>query len=521
MWKWKTAFALFQIGAASDLLLHQRGVEDAPEAYTQALQDEEPTPDPLCVDLNITYDLNLRGKNFGPLVGFLCRRWPAKFGTFPIRTNEQIFNLLNPLLDKDGIYDQIKAKFKEKNETYCLRQQVQRVKVETRSAVKSCPLTVDQGLLDEIGEEDTNPALKEGFWSCRKGANPTDDDCACTRRDQGGIGTEIVKIQRRPAGCKMVHRGECFGKCPAGYRPSFFIGWFRPVCTNICWETDHPFSCGIGCAVSRGACVRVIFRQILSVISFVSRIVSFFVKGANYVNIAAQVARVAEFALDVVLSVVSAAESIYSLIASREQVGLSLVTAVFQVLQEEVQRFRGFSEQFQGLIGQTTELFLSLVDAEYGWKNVNLNWISGVLTQGPNSTLAAAHEMVNEFAYGKCEVSAKEEAITIEDAGDSRVVGPWQKKGVRNRRPRYVLLNETLARKSRIESTRRNVWNVWILDRSYGRGWWFGWLGFGWRKLYENKVKADEVPTLGWAKKEGALPLPSIVILKDGGESDK
>merc|ERR1711997_513472 len=105
---------------------------------------------------------------------------------------------------------------------------------------------------------------------------------------------------------------------------------------------------------------------------------------------------------------------------------------------EEVSRFRDFSNEFQDLIGQTTEFFLSLVDAEYGWKNVNLNWISGVLTRGPNSTLAAAHNMGSEFAYGRCNVSEKTEAFSIEEAGDSRVIGAWQKKGVVNRKPRYV-----------------------------------------------------------------------------------
>merc|ERR1712127_1104850 len=126
---------------------------------------------------------------------------------------------------------------------------------------------------------------------------------------------------------------------------------------------------------------------------------------------------------------------------------------------------------------------------------------------------------MGEFAYGKCEVSLKTEVFTVEESGDDRIVGPWYRKGKVAGKPKYVLT--TNDKKTRIESTRRNVWKVWVKDTSFGRGWWFGWLGMGWRELYYNNVNVNVVPTLGWVKKEGKLPVPQIAIIEDGGESDQ
>lgn len=272
--------------------------------------------------------------------------------------------------------------------------------------------------------------------------------------------------------------------------------------------------------------MQIIFRQILSVITSVSRVLSFFVKGAKYVDIAAQVVRVTEFALQVVLKAVAVADQLYSLIASRERVGLTLITAVFQLLRDSVQDYiEFFDTKLKPLITDTTNFWLQLVDAEYGWKNVNLNWISGVLTRGPNSTLAAAHAMVQSFAYGPCQLSNKTDLFTVEESGDDRIIGPWFQKGLVNKKAKYVLKNHPgfpdAERKTRIESNRRNLWSIWVLDRSFGRGWWFGWLGLGWRRLYENRINIETVPTLGWGKREGALPLPQIAIIADAGESDQ
>merc|ERR1712176_392579 len=134
-----------------------------------------------------------------------------------------------------------------------------------------------------------------------------------------------------------------------------------------------------------------------------------------------------------------------------------------------------------------------------------------------------AHSLVSQFAYGPCKLADKEAVFAIEEAGDDRIIGPWFRKGDGKRK--YVLTNhdgfKDAEKKTRCESNRRNLWSIWVLDRSLGRGWWFGWLGLGWRRLYENRVDVAVVPTIGWSKREGALPLPQIALVDDGGESDQ
>jgi len=515
---WKPILVLFPIVNAVDFL----SLHHAASVNANFINKPE------CAQLNLT-DLSIRGKNLGPITNLLCNTWPGDlFGGFPVESTERAAELFKPIFDEGGIFDQLSNRYKQPNATYCLRQQVERVKIPTtRSSDKACPATVDQDLLDEIGPDDTDDKLLTGNWACENGT--TLDNCACTRRDQGGIGADQVFIQRRPKECRMVHRGECFGKCPIGYRPTFWTGWFRPVCTNICWETDHPFSCGVGCAISRAACGQIIFGQVLSVVSTASKVAGLFTPGAKYVDVAAQIVKIAEFALQVISKVVAIAQTLFDTFASREEVGLTLVTSIFYLLQEQVQGYKEdlaeLSDEFRALVTDTHSFFLQLVDAQYGWKNVNLNWISGVLTRGNSSVLTAADSLLANFDYGPCQISEKAAVFTIEDSGDDRIVGPWFQKGLVNRKKKYVLTNHAgftdAEKKSRIESNRRNLWSIWVKDTSFGRGWWFGWIGLGWRRLYENRINTDVVPTLGWSKREGALPLPQIAIIEDGGESDQ
>merc|ERR1711997_797155 len=109
----------------------------------------------------------------------------------------------------------------------------------------------------------------------------------------------------------------------------------------------------------------------------------------------------------------------------------------------------------------------------------------------------------------------------IEESGDDRIIGPGFQKGEVNRKRKYVLTNhegfKNAEKKTRIESNRRNLWSIWVLDRSFGRGWWFGWLGLGWRRLYETSSNTNLFPTTGWRRAEGVLPLPYLVSTTGGG----
>jgi len=146
-----------------------------------------------------------------------------------------------------------------------------------------------------------------------------------------------VTIQRRPKGCKMVHRGKCYGNCPRGYRPTFLKGWFRPVCTSVCAHTNHPYTCGVGCANSRSNCAKIILRQVGEVAAAASRVASFFIGKSVFTETVVYVKRVGEFALNVIKKISRIAEGVFKQL-KREKAELVLVLAIFQIIKEEVKK---------------------------------------------------------------------------------------------------------------------------------------------------------------------------------------
>jgi len=174
-------------------------------------------------------------------------------------------------------------------------------------------------------------------------------------------------------------------------------------------------------------------------------------------------------------------------------------------------------EQFKKLVSTTTGFFLQLVDAEYGWKNINLGWVSGVLMKSGFSVLEAAHGIAKEFSYKKCSPADETAVFTVEEVGDDRMIGPWMRQGGHDDKPRYRSLSSN-RKKTLLEWSRSSKsWSMWFKDTSFGRGWWFGWIGLGWRELYQSKLDTPEFPTKGWRRLEGKAPVPQVVSALDGG----
>lgn len=501
-------------------------VTDAPQ---DGLEEADPTPTPTPIlECSDFVNVSVRGKDYTNVVKTVCNFWPvSQFGPFPMQTVVATKDLLQNVFNEGGMWDQFMALMGEKNEKYCLRQEVTRTLatslLESGEEVKECPEVLSTEILEEMPGETTSHAdLLDGYWACGNHTDAHPTSCQCTRRDQlvDDIVYPAVSIASRPVNCHMVQNGVCYGACPAGYRPTFLIGWFRPVCTSVCASTNYPVTCGIGCANTRSDCVAIIMNQVKEVAIAASKVASFFIGGVAGVALHStveSVVRVAEFAFNVLSKVLVLATEAFKQFA-REQAGMATLVTLYQTLVDAVTDIGKDWVAFQPIVSQTVKLFTQLIDAEFGWTNVDLGWISGVVMKNGVEALAGAYQVAKAFAFQRCELATNEVAFSIEQIGDLRVIGAWSQDGSTNGKPRYRLIRDRAN--TVLEWSRRGTsWSIYYLDKSFGRGSWFGWMGLGWRELYRTFSDSPEFPRTGWLRNEGPLPLPHLISAKDGGES--
>lgn len=369
---------------------------------------------------------------------------------------------------------------------------------------------------DEFPEQQK---LLTGYWA--NVADEGGDDCVYTRRDNNRTAQDgRVSISSRPSGCEMVHAGTCYGDCPAGYRPTFLTGWFRPTCTSVCAATHHPVTCGVGCASSRLACLSVILSQVKEVVIAASQVAAFFVGGpwgSALVATVKQVIKIGEFAFNVLSVVLEVAQRAFEMF-TREEAEMATLVAVYEMVKSSIESNSGLIDTFHKIISTTVPTFLGLIDAQFGWADINLQWIAHSVMDSGADILRRIFTVAGAFASGKCEIASGEVAFVVEDVGDERIIGPWTHQGNNGGKKRYRSLID--RDKVMMEwDSRGKSWSIWYKDTSFGRGWWFGWAGMGWRELYETSSSTSNFPKHGWRRREGRLPLPYVVSATDGGRA--
>lgn len=361
-----------------------------------------PAPTPPKVQCSDLRNLTFRGQDWTDVVQTVCNSWPSGiFGDFPVDQVQDVEEIVNKLFDTGGLWDQFNELFTKGNDAYCLRREVTRTLMVTAAAESTCPPTLDEDILEEMpGETNDNKELLEGSWACASSSAP--DKCNCRRRDDlDSLDIMEVEIASRPSGCKMVHAGKCYGDCPRGYRPTFLKGWFRPVCTSVCAETNHPVTCGVGCANSRSSCISVILRQTREVVVSASKVAAFFTAGTAGLFLASaveQVVKVAEFGFNVLSEVLLTVDAAYKTF-SREKAELATMITIFQTLVAAGSEISKNIGQFVTAISSSSKLILQLLDAQFGWKNVNLGWIANAIMKNGAAALDGAFNIIKAFDY--------------------------------------------------------------------------------------------------------------------------
>jgi hypothetical protein len=262
----------------------------------------------------------------------------------------------------------------------------------------------------------------------------------------------------------------------------------------------------------------VILNMVKEVTLAASKVAGFVIGGAAGLAVASTVeyvVKVAEFGLNILVRLLDVIDVTWKTF-TREQAELATFVSIFQVLKEEAAGLLGDWAKLEIVMKECSSLILTLIDAEFGWKHINLGWVTNAIVQYGGAALEGAFRVTSAFAYAQCQPATDEVHFVVENIGDQRLVGTWTNDGRQNGKARYRKISDrpnTLME----WSSRHKTWSFWYKDRSFGRGWWFGWLGFGWRELYYSKTPSNEFPKSGWQHDEGALPLPQLVSAKNGG----
>jgi hypothetical protein len=462
-------------------------------------------------DCDTLTGLAVAGHDFTEVAKLVCKNWPPSMGPFPATNVTWVTEMLGAVFNSGGMWEKFQQDKKNpaRNARFCERAQVTREQIPF--VASACPKVVTEEIRAELlslGDEDKT--FEAGSWACQDAA----DKCACLRRDDLRDDKPRVNISSRPDNCQMVHQNKCYGNCPRGHKPVWLTGYFRPVCNSICADTNHPFRCGLGCARSRQECSLVVAEQTKTVALTISRVASF-VLNAPIIHSATQaVISLAEFAIVTLNRIVEAAVYVWNTLR-REGAQLGVIMALYQFVKETLESMGTDWLKLSGLMTTAIKLVLDLIDTQFGWATLDLNWLINVFVKHGPAILDSGFQLATVFTYDTCQLATKETVFTIEDAGDERMVGPWYLSGQNDGKNRYVpkRVGDTVLE----WNGARRSWNLWVRDTESWQGWWFWWLGLGWRILYDNQQPAADFPKEGWALREGTFPAPQLLAAEDDG----
>lgn len=479
---------------------------------------EDPPP---AVNCDFIGNLVLHGHDFGSVAKLVCGYWPtASFGAFPISSVTEIEGMVNDIFEPDGLWDELQKAFKSEatNQKFCVRREAQREDMVPTGA--SCPQVVNQEVKDEFvssGNTAEEEVAAEGHWSCTNSAEG--DGCTCRRRDQTSFlaAQKTAETPKRPDGCVMVHQDRCYGNCPRGYQPVPLLGGFRPVCTSICAETTHPYGCGIGCSDSPKNCLLTLVEQVRGIVGKISSVVSYVHNATDAYSDKKALEVVTEFALGTLNKYIAKATEVWEgLVRQYTEFGLILVLFTFiKELQEQVgdDPESMTMAELEELMKTIVDFVLELIDAQFRWEDISIEWIADIILNQTTTKVQSLFKTIQGFTWNECELAGDTVSFTVEDAGDERLLGPWNLQGTMNEKPRYYKQEDKDAM---LEwNARDSVWKFFYFDRSSGRGRWFGWLGLGWNELYRSEAATATFPTTGWTRVNGESPIPNVISVTE------
>jgi len=296
-------------------------------------------------------DINVIGRNIGQAAVLLCQFWPAKLGQFPVDNAKTLADLVNKGAD---IWAKVKELVKGRpGSPFCWKKAVMRERLST--------MILDSHMNLNMSSQEL------GAFS----------------------------------NCDMQVFGKCYGACPAGMKPMAILGGIVPTCTSDCKQTTHGRGCGFGCATGFSSCLSTLVDQVGTVAKAVGSVASYMTGNPLIHEVVDKVLRLVDFFIDTVFDVVMVAKKVYTE-WPREEAELGVIIALLQFVLEHAQEigksFKYLNEQW----GETLEMIMELMDAEFEWKEINLDFIATTILTHGRAILDGAYEFAEAFVFPTC-----------------------------------------------------------------------------------------------------------------------
>jgi len=347
----RTLFLLACVSAAIGFRVRQRGNRTEVHA-----SDGRPAlllkgPSLKGADCDQLSGIVVGGRDIGQAAVLLCRFWPAQFGDFPVDTTKTLVDLFNGATD---LWRKIQELLKGTDSPFCWKK---------------------MGLRPLVSQ-----TYMHGFQ----------------------VDTAVTAYGMNSS-CEMDFMGKCYGACPRGMDEAALIGGFSPVCSSSCIQSGHQTPCGFGCATDVGTCVQTLMNQLQVVANNVAAVASYLSGNPLIHQVVDKVLRLVELAIDVVFDVVAVAKHVWKE-WPREQVELGVIIALLQFVLEHAKPIGSSLTELNGMFGETMEMILELIDAEFDWKEIDLKFISDTILKHGMAILGAAGEFAEAFVFPACKV---------------------------------------------------------------------------------------------------------------------
>jgi len=291
------------------------------------------------------------GHEVGQAAVLLCRFWPTQFGEFPVDEAQTLVDLFNGGL---ALWERIQELLKDENSPFCWKK---------------------MGL---------RPLLTQTSM-------------------RGMLDMNATEVDSMSSNCEMDLLGKCYGSCPSGMDSASIIGSFSPVCSSVCLQSGHETPCGFGCSTSAGTCLQTLMDQVSVVANSVGRVASYLSGNPLIHQVVDQVLRLVDFAIDVVFDVVAVAKHVWKE-WPREQVEMGIIISLLMFVVEHAKTIGQDLLQLDEMFGETMEMILELIDAEFNWVEIDLEFIADTILKHGMSILGAANEFAQAFVFPSCEV---------------------------------------------------------------------------------------------------------------------
>lgn len=305
-------------------------------------------------DCNQLSDIVVGGKDLGQAAVLLCQFWPSgALGDFPVNNAKTVVDLFNQGAD---IWKKIKDLAKGRpGGTFCWK------KAAGRELIHSMML---------------------------------DAQLQFNR-------SEMVAA----SDCDMRVFGRCYGACPSGMKPMAVVGGLVPACTSDCREMTLTRGCGLGCSKGWFSCLGTLSDQVGQVTKAVSKVASFMTGNPLIHEVVDKILRLVDFFIDMMFEVVNVAKKVYRE-WPRGQAELGVIIALLQFVLEHAkelgQDFLYLKDQF----GETLEMIMELMDAEFTWKKIDLDFVANTILKHGKDILDAAFEFATVFVFPTCKAKA-------------------------------------------------------------------------------------------------------------------